>query len=84
MQILARLLMRKMILRGPLKPGFKLPKKAESKMVPAEMSTEAGLEALKASIARQKSSRDRVRHPALGAMPAHRKVTSCERRHPIP
>lgn len=65
-RIIARTFMRKMILVGPLKPGFKLPADAEAKMVPAEMSVEDGLGALRKAIDRQTSEAHRVPHLALG------------------
>jgi len=35
-QIFARMFMRRLLLNGPLRPGFKLPKEAEDVMVPNE------------------------------------------------
>ena len=67
LRIIARLLMRKMLLQGPLRPGFRLPAHAEGKMVPPpETSVEDGLAALRSAIDRQKSVTDRVPHLALG------------------
>ncbi len=70
MKIMARLFMRKMMFEGPLKPGFKLPKAMESKMIPQGMSTEEGLAALRAAVDRQNSQTDRAPHPAFGKISA--------------
>jgi len=66
LKIIARLFMRKMIFEGPLKPGFKLPKDMESKMIPQGMSTEEGLAALRAAVDRQKFETRRAPHPVFG------------------
>jgi hypothetical protein len=67
MRIFAKMFMRNMILRGPLRPGFKLPKAAESTMVPPTLtSTADGLDSLERAVQRQKSENRRVPHLALG------------------
>lgn len=65
-RIIAKLFMRKMLLQGPLKPGFKLPPQAEAKMVPQEMSVAEGLSKLREAIERQGRETNRARHLALG------------------
>ena len=65
-----RLFMRKMLLVGPLKPGFKLPKNLEGKMIPTEMSPEDGLAALRAAVGRLKSDAYRAPHPGIGKISA--------------
>ena len=70
MKIMARLFMRKMMFEGPLKPGFKLPKKFEDKVVPGEMSSEDGIAALRTAIGRVKSATSLAPHPAFGKISA--------------
>lgn len=69
LKLIAGLFMRKMILKGPLRPGFKLPETAEAKLVPpSETTAEEGLELLKAAISRQNAETRRVPHLALGEL----------------
>jgi hypothetical protein len=67
MRLLARAL-KTQILRGPMTPGFKLPKQAEQRLVPGPTSTEDGLAALRAAIARQQTEAKRAASPAFGPM----------------
>jgi hypothetical protein len=67
LRIIGRLLMRKTLLRGPIRPGFKLPATAEAKAVPSvETSDEEGLAALRHAVKRQESETHRVPHYILG------------------
>lgn len=67
-RVVAQLFMRKMLLEGPLKPGFKLPKDAEEKMWPKGMTADEGLAALREAVERQRTETHRVPHLALGAI----------------
>jgi hypothetical protein len=58
-------LMRKRLLAGPMPPGFKLPASAQ-KVVPGPTSTEVGLAALRAAIARQERESTRAPNPVFG------------------
>jgi len=70
-KLVVGLLMRKTMLAGPLRPGFKLPEAAEAQMVlPSETTPEEGLELLRAAISRQNAETSRVPHPALGELSA--------------
>lgn len=66
-QFVMRLLMKKKMLTRTLSPGFKLPKKAQ-RLLPAETSTEEGMELLRAAIERVKSETKRAPHPGFGVM----------------
>lgn len=79
-RVLARLFMRKMILQGPLKPGFKLPKEAEAKMWPQGMTADEGLAALRDAVERQRAETNRVPHLALGAI-SNEEWTQAHLRH---
>lgn len=67
-RVLAKLFMRKMILQGPLRAGFKLPKDAEEKIWPKGMGVQEGLAALRSAVERQRTETKRVPHLALGAI----------------
>lgn len=54
-------------LRGPMKPGFRLPRKASS-LLPAATSAADGLETLARSIARMQQVTEPHRHAVLGPM----------------
>ena len=60
--------MRRMLLEGPFRPGFKLPKEAEQVMVSKDLTVEMGMESLRAAIQRQQTVQDRVPHLALGKL----------------
>ena len=69
MRTMAKLFMRKMLLKGPLPSGFKLPSAAEAEMVPADdITTEEALDQLRAAVARQENETMRVPHLALGKL----------------
>ncbi len=62
-------LLRKRILTKGVRPGFKLPKEAADKYVAdPTVSTEQGLNELRASIQRLKTEPQRHTHPVLGRM----------------
>lgn len=66
-RLLARL-MKDRILRGPMPPGFKLPPAAARVLVPGPTSTDEGLAALRAAIARQEREPNRAPSPFLGPL----------------
>jgi hypothetical protein len=59
-------LIKRMLLNGPMPPGFKLPPDAAAALVPPETSTEEGLAELRAAVARLEREECRVRHPMFG------------------
>ena len=61
-------LIRGRLIKGPMRPGFKLPAQAETALVPGGTSTEEGLAALRAAIARLQHESPRAVHPLLGAL----------------
>lgn len=65
-QIVARTLLKKRFLRGPMRPGYKLPKRARAVLVPPGCSDEAGLAELAAAIERWKRVPERKPHPIFG------------------
>jgi hypothetical protein len=67
MRLIARS-MKKKILSGPMSPGFKLPADAQRVLVPGPTSTEDGLAALRAAIARLQTESKRAPSPAFGPM----------------
>jgi hypothetical protein len=68
LRILARLMKRK-FLKGPMPPGFRLPKEAEAKMVPApEFSAAEGLAQLRAAVARLQREPNRAPSPVMGKL----------------
>ena len=57
------------MLREPLSPGFKIPKKGEAQFIPdPSISTEEGLAALRAAIKRCQTETLRAEHPAFGEL----------------
>ncbi len=64
---LARLF-KKQMLKMPMPAGFQLPAKAAASLVPPPTSTEAGLAALRAAVARLESEPKRAYSPVLGEM----------------
>jgi hypothetical protein len=60
-------LMKKKLLGSPMPPGFKLPESAQ-KLVPGPTSTEEGLAALRAAIARQERESSRAPNPVFGEL----------------
>jgi hypothetical protein len=60
--------LKKKVLSGPMSAGFKLPADAARWLVPGPTSTEEGLAALRASIARQQTESKRAPSPAFGSM----------------
>jgi hypothetical protein len=79
-RMFAKLFLRKMILRGPLRPGFKLPRDAETKMCPQGMTVDEGLAALRRAVQRQRSGSHRVAHLALGEL-SNEEWTEAHLRH---
>ncbi len=67
LRTLARLF-KKQMLKGPMPPGFKLPPKAAEVLVPPPTSTEEGLAALRAAVARLEREPARAISPILGEM----------------
>jgi hypothetical protein len=61
-------MMKKRVLRGPMPPGFKLPPAAARRLVPGPTSTDEGLAALRAAIARQEREPTRAPSPFLGPL----------------
>jgi Protein of unknown function (DUF1569) len=69
MKVVGRLYIRRKLLRGPFPSGFKLPRRAEAKLVPQEeLSFEEGMRRLSAGIARLGETRQRVPHPVIGRL----------------
>ncbi len=66
-RLMARM-MKKRILRGPMSPGFKLPPAAAKNLVPGPTSTDEGLAALRAAIARQEREPNRAPSAFLGPL----------------
>jgi hypothetical protein len=60
--------MKKKFLSMPMPPGFKLPAEAAKKFVPPPTSTEEGLAALRAAVARQEHETKRTASPVLGVL----------------
>jgi hypothetical protein len=61
-------LLKKKLLRGPMSAGVKLPASVARVMVPGPTSTDEGMTALRAAIARQESETSRAASPFLGPM----------------
>ncbi|HEY2825971.1 MAG TPA: DUF1569 domain-containing protein [Pirellulales bacterium] len=62
-------LIKKGLLRGPMKPGFQLPQQATRDLLPLEpISTEEGLNALRKNIERLTRKPNRAPSPVFGAM----------------
>lgn len=67
LRLLGRLLLRRRLLHGPLRPGIKLPATVEAKVVPsAETTDQEGLASLRQAIGRQQDETHRVPHYILG------------------
>lgn len=69
-KILIGLVMNKeKMLNEAVRPGFKIPRKGEAQFLPRpDVSTQEGLDALRAAIERCRQERSRAEHPALGAI----------------
>jgi hypothetical protein len=67
-RVAAAVLMKKRFLRGPIRPGFQLPKKAQGGFLPQPCSAEEGLAKLTAAIERWKREPQRQPHPIFGRM----------------
>jgi uncharacterized protein DUF1569 len=78
-RLMARM-MKKRILRGPMPPGFKLPPAAAQVLVPGPTSTDEGLAALRAAIARQEREPKRAPSPFLGRL-SHEEWTQLHLNH---
>jgi hypothetical protein len=61
-------LMKSRMLKGPMRPGFKLPAGAARELVPGPTSTADGLAALRAATQRQERESKRAPSPAFGAL----------------
>ena len=61
-------MLKKRMLRGPMPPGFKLPDAAAAVLVPEPTSTEEGLAALRAAIARLERDPRRAPNPVFGVL----------------
>ena len=69
MKTMARLLMKNKMLNNTLSPGFKIPESDKAKFEPSPtITTEEGLDALRAAIERCKSEEKRAPHPAFGQL----------------
>jgi hypothetical protein len=65
----ARTILKRRFLRGPMPPGFKLPRPAAAVLIPeATTSDEEGLVAIRAAVARWKNETRRQPHPAFGKL----------------
>lgn len=67
-RLIAGTFMKKGAVRGPLKPGFKLPKKFAAKFIPTSTDDEAGVAELRTAIARWKKEPQRLQHPFFGKL----------------
>jgi Protein of unknown function (DUF1569) len=67
MRMMAKLFKNKLI-NGQMPPGIKLPGEGAKKMMPGPTSTEEGLAALHAAVARLKQESHRVPHPVFGKL----------------
>jgi hypothetical protein len=61
-------LFKKKLLCGPMPPGYQLPPDARASLVPGPTSTEEGLAALRAAIARQDREPNRAPNPVFGPL----------------
>jgi len=61
-------LMKKRILAGAMPPGYQLPPEAARTLVPGPTSTEQGLAAMRAAIARQERESNRAKNPVFGEL----------------
>jgi hypothetical protein len=64
-RVIAKVFKNKLV-SGPMPPGFNLPSDGAKTMVPGETSTEEGLAALHAAVARLKRETHRAQHPMFG------------------
>lgn len=67
-QFVAGTFLKKGALRGPLKPGFKLPKKFAAKLIPPSTDDDAGVAELQTAIARWKKEPQRLPHAFFGKL----------------
>jgi hypothetical protein len=65
LRLLSRII-KSVLLRGSMPPGFRLPPDAAAALVPPETSTEEGLAALHAAVERLQKEERRVRNPMFG------------------
>ena len=64
LRLVAKLFLKKKLLRGPLDPGFKIPDNAKPVLYPKEeKGLEEGLEHLRRAVARCQSETNRASHP---------------------
>ena len=64
MRLLAKMLLKKKLLAGPLSPGYQIPDNAKPTIYPKEeKSLEEGLEHIRTAVARCKSEKARASHP---------------------
>jgi len=69
MRLVGRIYLRRRLLKGPFPAGFKLPRRAEAKLVPQEeLSYEEGMQRLQTGIQRLGETSERVAHPVIGKL----------------
>lgn len=69
-KIIARLFLKRRLLRRPMPAGYQLPAKAATQLVPGETETEAGLAGLRQAADRYQTTRHRAPHAVLGRLTA--------------
>jgi len=67
-RFVARLMYKNKVLRGPMKPGFQLPPKFASALIPDPTADQAGLDALRTAVRRWKSEPQRHPHGFFGPL----------------
>jgi hypothetical protein len=67
-QLIARLLVKKRVLKNGLKPGVRLPATGQKQLVPGETDPAAALDHLRRSLKRLQSESKRSPHPFFGSM----------------
>ena len=70
MRIVAQLFIKNKVVRGPMKPGFQLPKKFAPSLVPDATADEEGIEILRATVRRWHTEPQRLPHGFFGALTA--------------
>lgn len=69
MRLAGRFYFRRRLLRGPFPAGFKLPRRAEAKLVPqGELSFDEGMQRLRAGLSRLAETDQRIPHPVIGKL----------------
>ena len=70
MRLVARLIFKNKVIRGPMKPGFKLPAKFASSLIPDATADQQGIETLRTAVRRWKTEPQRHPHGFFGPLTA--------------